>query len=67
MYTVEENTRKGNVHPQLVLKTTAGLFKHVFIYILILLGSFRPGHDVSLFLKPSIDHYGMLLFDFCQT
>ncbi len=61
------NTGKGNVHPQLVLKTTAGLFKHVYIHILILLGSFQPENYFSLFFKTSIDHYGMRLYEFCHT
>ncbi len=54
LYTVEENTGKGNVHPQLVLKTTAGLFKHVYIHILIFLGSFQPEHYLSLFFKQAL-------------
>ncbi len=54
LYTVEENTGKGNVHPQLLLKTTVGLFKHVYIHILILLGSFQPENYFSLFLKQAL-------------
>ncbi len=53
-FTLLRKTLEKEMCIQLVLKTTAGLFKHVYIHILILLGSFQPENYFSLFLKQAL-------------